>query len=89
MKANKKQSKPQARGRSLHPVVRRNRYRVYNAKKPMNHDGTAYRGSFPLECGWYWVREGCALTVKVYGRERARWVASLMDRAANTGDKAR
>ena len=75
----------------MKPLVRRLRYRVYRAKHPMDVDGKPYTGSYPKECGWYWVRHGCGLPIRVYGLKHARWVASTLDKAntvlTNTGDK--
>ena len=84
MKASKKHSKPQARGRSLHPVVRR-KYRVYRAFDPMNVDGTAYSWKYPEQCGWYWIRYGISLPIKVCGLENARWVCRVLNQANPTG----
>lgn len=86
--ASGKCGKRQAVDRSLHPVVRR-KYRVYRAFDPMNVDGTAYSGKYPEQCGWYWIRYGISLPIKVFGLENARWVARVLNQANPRGQGLR
>ena len=78
--ASVKRGERQAVDHSLHPVVR-HLYRVHCANLPMNADGSDYRGEYAKQCGWYWIRHGCALPIKAYGLKNARWIASTLNKA--------
>lgn len=77
--ASVKRGERQAVDHTLHPVVR-HLYRVC-ANLPMNADGSDYRGEYAKQCGWYWIRHGCALPIKAYGLKNARWIASTLNKA--------
>lgn len=68
---------------SLKRVVRRGVWRVYGAKHPMNYDGTPYNGApeHRMHNSWFWVKHGdeCSLYIRVQGRQRAAYVARMLN----------
>ena len=72
---------------TVEAFVRPPRFKVYLVKFPMNHDGTPYRGENARDCGWYWISVGIALVARVYGLDRARWIARTLNKANPTADR--
>lgn len=64
------------------------KWRVYAVKYPMNMDGTAYGGKRPKD-GWFWIRNGVVLWIKVHGLRNARWLCGILNRHNNTMEARR